>query len=119
MGGSLTREQARAAVLAFLDQFIARGADDNLRGLRQQLAGAPEVQLQLDRYLADHLSQRQAFDAMRQFLADVSADTTPGQPKQADVFDLLSWTQWEADGQTSDPAQWHDWTAAVASITAT
>jgi hypothetical protein len=45
--------------------------------------------------------------------SDLSTRMTPGN-RQADVFDLLSWTRWELDGNTSDTAQWDDWLGAVA-----
>lgn len=103
-------------MLAFLDQFISRGAADDLRDLRERLATRSEVQQRLDRQLGgDEVSEREAFDAMRRFLQEEPnerATRTSGEP---DVFDLLSWTEWEPDGGTSDPAQWHDWVAAVSS----
>lgn len=100
-------------MVAFLDQFVARGATEDLRQLRQGLAENPELQQQLDRHLTADMSEREAFDAMRSFLSEVSTRMAPGDG-QADVFDLLSWTRWEQDGITGDPAQWNDWLAAVA-----
>jgi hypothetical protein len=109
----VTRREVREAVLAFLDQFLSRGASRELHDLRGRLAADPELQGQLDRYLHDEMTEREAFDAMREFLGEWSSDVVP-KDGEADVFDLLSWTEWEPDGGTSDPAQWHDWLGAVA-----
>jgi hypothetical protein len=109
----VTPDEVRETVVAFLDQFVVRGATEDLRELRQGLPGDPELQRQLDRHLTANMTEREAFDAMRGFLSDVSTGMAPGDG-QADVFDLLSWTRWEQDGITSDPAQWDDWLAAVA-----
>jgi hypothetical protein len=43
-----------------------------------------------------------------------------GSKKGDDLFFLLGWTErtdWE-DGTTNDPAQWHDWLAAVSAVQA-
>jgi hypothetical protein len=111
----VTREQVREAVLAFLHQFVSRGASPELHDLPRRLAADPELQSQLDRYLHDDMSEREAFDAMREFLGEWSSDVVP-KGGEVDVFDLLSWTEWEPDGGTSDPAQWHDWLGAVAAV---
>ncbi len=100
-------------MLAFLDQFVGRGASPELQDLRRRLARDPRLQAQLDRYLHGEMTEREAFDAMRQFLGEWSSDIVPN-AAEVDVFDLLSWTAWQPDGGTSDPAQWHDWLGAVA-----
>jgi hypothetical protein len=112
------------AVLAFLDQFIARGAAPDVRGLRQRLGSDPEAR----RLLEDHLptqqpSEREAFDAMTAFFAAEwerggRVDRAAGRPN---LIELISWTSWDLSGDpadpvtqaTADPAQWHDWLASV------
>lgn len=100
-------------MLAFLNQFVGRGASPELRDLPRRLAADPELQSQLYRRLKDDMTDREAFDAMREFLVEWSSDAEQNEGG-ADVYDLLSWTEWEPGGGTSDPAQWHDWLAAVA-----
>jgi hypothetical protein len=103
-------------LLAFLDQFISRGAAPNILNLRERLAGDPETRELLDDQFPTHdVSEREAFDGMRAFFVaererGESTSFTPGPP---DLVLLESWTSWEPDGATSDPAQWHDWLAAV------
>ena len=116
-----------AAVLAFLDQFIARGAARDIREVRRRLADDPEVRKLLEGQLPnDHPSTREAFDAMRAFL-EIEYQRQPQRRYEdgPDLVDLLSWARWEsanADGHfdaagalemTGDPAQWHDWLASV------
>jgi len=103
----------RQAVLAFLNQFVGRGASPELQDLPRRLATDPELQSQLDGHLEEDMTEREAFDAMRGFLAEWSSVILP-RDGEVDVFDLLSWTEWWPDGGTSDPAQWHDWLGAVA-----
>lgn len=127
----MSREEVQHAVLAFLDQFASRGAASDILELRDKLrTDAPtreRLQLQI---VADNLSEREAFDAMRAFLAaeheHQSRSPGGGQP---DLVDLISWTRWEAaneDGHfdeagalqmTGDPAQWHDWLRCVEVVT--
>jgi hypothetical protein len=57
------------------------------------------------------LTTRQAFEAMRLFLAQFN-EREPTDHRLA-IELLLAWTEIEADGMTSDPAQWSDWEAAV------
>lgn len=109
----MTRDQVREAVVTFLNQFVGRGASPELRDLPRRLATNPELQAQLDRYLGDDMRERDAFDAMREFLGEWSSHVVAADG-EVDVFDLLTWTEWEPDGGTSDPAQWHDWLGAVA-----
>jgi hypothetical protein len=109
--------EVQESVLAFLDQFIARGAADDLRNLRERLATQPEVQRRLSRQVTgDRVSEREAFDAMRRFLQDMAGEASPGKGG-ADLIDLLSWTEWESDDGTRDPARWDDWQSAVSSVT--
>ncbi len=109
----MTRSEVRQAVLAFLDQFLGRGASRELHELRRRLAADPDLGVRLDRHLNDEMTEREAFDAMREFLSEWSSDVVPKRG-EVDVFDLLSWTAWMPDGGTSDPAQWDDWLGAVA-----
>jgi hypothetical protein len=59
------------------------------------------------------LTEDQAFEAMRLFLH--AFWQRGGSDPKSDLVDILSWTGREVwgDGGTDDPAQWHDWTAAV------
>ena len=71
----MSREEVREAVLAFLDQFIARGAACDLRELRERLATQSDIQERLNRELSSaQVSDRDAFDAMRRFLEVTSTE---------------------------------------------
>ncbi len=58
------------------------------------------------------LTIRQAYEAMRYFL-DQYNEREPPERKES-IAQLLRWTEIEGDGISYDPAQWHDWQAAVA-----
>lgn len=62
--------------------------------------------------MSESLTSREAFEAMRLFLAQFN-EREPEHRRET-IFFLLDWTQIEADGETSDPAQWEDWQRAVA-----
>ena len=109
----MSRAQVHDAVAAFLNQFVGRGASPELRGLAYGLATDSAIHHELDRFLSDEMTEREGFDAMREFLAHWSSKVAPS-TDEVDVFLLLSWTEWDTGGQTSDPAQWHDWLGAVA-----
>lgn len=57
------------------------------------------------------LTAVEAFEAMRSFVAQF-AEREPEASRDRFRF-LLSWTEREADGATSDPAQWDDWVRAI------
>lgn len=60
------------------------------------------------------LSTHLAFEAMREFLRRFNEREDP---KERLVIDLLlSWTEFQHDGLTTDPAQWDDWLQAVAFV---
>ncbi len=61
--------------------------------------------------MSDSLTSREAFEAMRLFLAQFN-EREP-EARRETIFFLLSWTQIQEDGMTSDPAQWPDWERAV------
>jgi len=65
----------------------------------------------------DRLTLRQAFEAMRLFLAQFNEREPKEQRVTIEL--LLSWTEIEADGMTADPAQWNDWETAVTTARAT
>jgi hypothetical protein len=109
----MSRAQLHDAIVAFLNQFVKRGASPNLTALAGGLVTDPGLQSQLDTFLSDQMTEREGFNAMRAFLADWSSGESR-YDGSADVFDLLSWTEGEPDGGTSDPAQWHDWLGAIA-----
>lgn len=58
------------------------------------------------------LTTREAFEAMRFFLARFN-EREPA-ARRATIDTILRWTEIEAGGVTADPAQWQDWEAAVA-----
>ena len=58
------------------------------------------------------LSETQAFEAMRLFLAQFNEREPENRRDTIDM--LLAWTEIQSDGGTSDPAQWNDWQRAVA-----
>jgi hypothetical protein len=60
------------------------------------------------------LDERQAYDAMRSFLA---AYWGRGGNKDDDIAQLLRWTEREPDDQPFDPAMWNDWLKAVREAT--
>jgi len=118
----VSRTEFHESVLAFLDQFISRGAAPDVHGLRERLQSDPEARRLLEDHLPDHdPSEREAFDAMTAFFdaewergAGTAADGSPS------LIDLISWTSWRwgdpADPPsqgTADPAQWDDWLASV------
>ena len=112
----MTPDEVNDAVLAFLDQFITRGAAPDILSLRERLVSDPEARQLLDEKLPTHdLSEREAFDAMRAFFAEEweRGERTSYPSGPPDLVLLESWTSWEPDGGTSDPAQWHDWLDAV------
>jgi hypothetical protein len=64
-------------------------------------------------YLPEMLTEEEAFEAMRHFL--IAFWERGGSNHDSDVAELLRWTERDdwAGGPTFDPAQWHDWLAAV------
>lgn len=112
----MTPDEVYDAVLAFLDQFITRGAAPDILNLRERLVSDPEArQLLGEQVPSRDVSEGEAFDAMRAFFAAEweRGERTSYAPGAPDLVLLESWTSWESDGGTSDPAQWHDWLAAV------
>lgn len=59
-----------------------------------------------------NLTPREAFEAMRCFLERFNEREPPESRLTIEL--LLSWTEVEADGITSDPAQWPDWERSIA-----
>ena len=58
------------------------------------------------------LTIEQAFQAMRCFVDQFM--TREPEEYRWRFEQIISWTRIEADGTTSDPAQWEDWKASVA-----
>ena len=114
-------DQVHSAVVAFLHQFIERRAAQDIVDLRQRLIGSADTRKLLDAAMPnDQPTEREAFDGVRQFLA-VEADRVGPRWAESigpDLAVLRSWTSWEDWGgeATSNPAQWHDWLDAVASV---
>jgi hypothetical protein len=112
-------ELVHSSAVVFLDQFIARGAARDLRQLRSRLASDEGAKKGLlDQLPSRGVDEREAFDALRRFLAvelnERGDQELSGGPN---LVLLLSWTEWDwGDGRTTaDPAQWHDWLAAAES----
>ena len=59
----------------------------------------------------DTMTSRQAFEAMRFFLARFN-EREPIERRQT-IDQLLRWTKVESHGWTNDPTQWADWERAV------
>jgi hypothetical protein len=119
-------EEVHAAVLAFLDQFIGRGAAADIRALRDGLAHDAETRDRLDARLPSASpSEREAFDAMSAFFAGEVGRfehlpyVSGGPPTLEELIDWMSWETYPTDPardeDTSDPAQWYDWLASVES----
>ncbi len=106
----------RAAV-SFLDQFISRGAAQDVRQLRDQLASDGRTKKALlDQLPSQEVDDREAFDAFRRFLAaELERSGSHGIGGGPDLAEMVSWTEYDwGDGDTtSDPAQWHDWLGSV------
>lgn len=118
----MTRDEVYRGVLAFLDQFIGRGAAADIHDLRSQLADDPQVRRLLDQQLSnDHPTDREAYDAMTGFFCAEAErrGQQSGYEGQPDLWELTRWMSWgwpDAEGNlrdTEDPAQWHDWLASV------
>jgi hypothetical protein len=64
------------------------------------------------------VTEQEAFEAMRYFLTEFWK--RGGSVPATELADLLSWIDHDvwADGSTNDPAQWHDWLAAVRAVQA-
>jgi hypothetical protein len=107
------------SAIKFLDQFIARGAAEDLHQLRARLVSDERTKkLLLEQLPARDVDERDAFDAFRRFLSvELEQREHQNWAGTPDLVLLLSWTDWAADGLTSDPAQWHDWLGAVAAAT--
>ena len=114
----MSRGEVHAAVLAFLDQFIERGAAPDIVSFRDRLASDPNTGAQLDDALpGDSPSEREAFDAMRTFF-ESQAGSPPESPSgPPGLWELSWWTAWgrtlAGDEVTSDPAMWSDWLDSV------
>jgi hypothetical protein len=119
----VTPDEVFAAVVAFLDQFISRGAAPDILELRESLGNDPDLRRRLVAQLPGaRPSVREAFDAMAAFF---DAEYERGGFRQYDggspgLFLLTDWMSWipnrsgdPALDMTGDPAQWHDWLASV------
>ena len=107
-------DDARRAIVAFLDQFIERGAASDVIAVRDRLRDSPDSDSEVARYLPpNEVDAEGVFEAMRRLLETEPAVNEPSQP---DLAELLSWTARDAEGQTADPAQWHDWLRGLAAL---
>lgn len=105
-------------MLAFLDQFVARGAAQDILDLRDRLANDPDArERRAARSPSGLASEREAFDLMVAFFEDEyetlnHAERPGGRPS---LEELIGWMEWHPDASdperdfTSDPAQWFDW----------
>lgn len=92
---TVTRDEVHAAVLAFLDQFIERGAAQDVLDLRSSLVRDAQTRNFLEAQLpSQHPTQREAFDAMRD-LFEIAVERrgahedSHGAP---DLVELAGWT---------------------------
>lgn len=110
----MRRQEAHRAVLEFLDQFISRGASPTVVTFRDRFAADVIEWERFDAELPnDAPSELEAFDAMRRvFERELAAPRVADEPPVS-FRELLSWTEREPDGGTSDPAQWDDWLRSV------
>jgi hypothetical protein len=92
----MTPDLARRAAVAFLDQFIGRGAAPDVHEVRRKLAVEPRAQQAFIEQLPNQApDERQAFDAFRRFsdreLRQRGEQDFEGAPH---LGELLSWTDW-------------------------
>jgi hypothetical protein len=114
----MKRLEAHRAVLEFLDQFISRGASPSVLAFRDRFAMDPTEWERLDALLpSDAPSEVEAYEAMREIFRQELEAAGPEDRSGADFLNMVSWTERQPDGQTSDPAQWHDWLGSVARAT--
>ena len=110
----MKRLEAHRAVLEFLDQFISRGASPAVLAFRDRFAMDPAEWERLDALLpSDAPSEVEAYEAMREIFRRELEAAGPEDRSGADFLNMVSWTERQPDGQTSDPAQWHDWLGSV------
>jgi hypothetical protein len=115
----MSLEEFHAAVLAFLEQFIARGAANDVIELSRRLRDNPDDRDRLDAHLHSATpSEREAYDAMAAFFWAEARPDVPAPAGGPSLVLLASWTQWGTadllgNELTQDPAQWHDWLASV------
>ena len=112
----MTSEDVRKAIVAFLNQFIERGAASDVVALRDRLrddpvSGRAEIASLLS---GDDVTALEAYEAMRCLFLTESSPTSGG--KGPPLVLLHSWTRIEEDGDTSDPAQWDDWLGSLATL---
>lgn len=118
----MSRDEFHAAVLAFLEQFIARGAATDVVDLFSALRDEPEERDRLDSYLRPNVpSEREAYDAMAAFFWAEARSNPPTPADGPTLIDIASWTEWGppdvlGNELTQDPAQWHDWLASVQKV---
>lgn len=107
----MNHEQARQAVVGFLDQFISRGATSEVIALRDRLRFRGSERELLAKLATEDPSPVEVYEAMRGLFWDSAV--RPADASGADFVDLYSWTVIEKDGLTGDPAQWHDWCSVL------
>jgi hypothetical protein len=106
--------EGHRTVLAFLDQFISRGASASVLSFRDRFAMDPTEWERFQAELpSDAPSELEAFEAMRRVFAREFAAPGVADEPPVSFRELLSWTEHEPGGGTSDPAQWDDWLKSV------
>jgi hypothetical protein len=111
----VTRTEACCAVLAFLNQFISRGAEPDVIALRDHLRDRRSQDLLAEWLPAENACGSEVYEAMRRlFWKEASeANSTHSTP---DLWELYSWTRIREDGLSADPAQWSDWIAVLRNL---
>lgn len=118
----MTRDEAIAAGVSFLDQFIERGAAPDVLAARDHLASGENIGA-FDK--GEKFAVVGSFMSLREFLrtkhGKLNAIRNHSTYDQPDLVDLLAWTKFDvAPGggiETADPAQWPDWLAVVEKVT--
>jgi hypothetical protein len=112
------KENARHAMVAFLDQFIERGAEPDVIALRDWLRDSPASTALSGRPLSAEATPGEVYEAMRELFVLFSKPSPHACP-HPDLEELHRWTRVEADGSTSDPAQLEDWSEVVRRLLST
>jgi hypothetical protein len=107
-------EEARRAIVAFLDQFVERGAASDVVALRDRLRDNPDAATEIASQLpGSEAAPEEVFEAMRRLFDAGPAIDSISPPN---LVELHTWTTREADGETDDPAQWHDWLNVLSTL---
>ena len=108
----MNREEALGAVVAFLDQFIERGAAADMIGLRDRMRRNERLDEFAEWLPSRDPSATEVYEAMRRLFWAEAVSPGPDEPIE-NLETLFHWMRIEMDGISSDPAQWEDWLAVL------